>query len=245
MNISPNNLLLSGLLVPALVCAMPAEASASAVADMPVVTVGGTGVVSVKPDRAMVRVGAWQQAETALEAQSRVNEIITKATEAIRGLDIEGMVIQTSGLSLSPVYDYQRNQEPRITGYRASITLSVRIDDIDRTGTVIDAAMNTGANQLQGVTFSLKDDSGARRDALRRAVEDARMKAGTIADALSLPLGDLVEVAEQGVSVPVTQRGAESFRTMAADSAPTPIEAGEIRVTANIQITYNLGIQRR
>ncbi|XOV76315.1 MAG: SIMPL domain-containing protein [Phycisphaerales bacterium] len=142
MTLNHSNLLLSGLLAPALACAMPAEASVNA--DMPVVTVGGSGSVSVKPDRATIRLGAWHEADTALEAQSRVNEIISKATEAIRELDIEGMVIQTSGLSLSPVYDYQRNQEPRITGYRASITLSVRIDDIDRTGTVIDAAMKTG-----------------------------------------------------------------------------------------------------
>lgn len=243
MTLNHSNLLLSGLLAPALVCAMPAEASVNA--DMPVVTVGGSGSVAVKPDRSTIRLGAWHEADTALEAQSRVNEIISKATEAIRELDIEGMVIQTSGLSLSPVYDYQRNQEPRITGYRASITLSVRIDDIDRTGTVIDAAMKTGANQLQGVAFSLKDDSGARRDALRKAVEDARMKAETIADALGRPIYGLVEVQEQGVSVPVMQRGAESFRAMAADSAPTPVEAGEIEVSANIQITYSLGIQRR
>jgi uncharacterized protein len=243
MTLNHSTLLLSGLLAPALVCAMPAEPIVNA--DMPVVTVGGSGSVSVKPDRATIRLGAWHQADTALEAQSRVNEIISKATEAIRELDIEGMVIQTSGLSLSPVYDYQRNQEPRITGYRASITLSVRIDDIDRTGTVIDAAMKTGANQLQGVAFSLKDDSGARRDALRKAVEDARMKAETIADALGRSIYALVEVQEQGVSVPVMQRGAESFRAMAADSAPTPVEAGEIEVSANIQITYSLDLQRR
>lgn len=239
MTLNSSSLLLCGLMAPALVCAMPAEASAHA--EMPVVTVSGEGTVSVKPDRATVSLGAWHQADTAIEAQSRVNAIIDEATKAIRELEIEGLMIQTSGLSLSPVYDYQRDREPRITGYRASINLSVRVDDIDRTGTVIDAAMKTGANQLQGVAFSLKDDSGARRDALRRAVEDARMKAETIADALGRPLVGLVEVQEQGVSVPVISRGVESMRSMAADSAPTPIEAGEIEVSANLQITYNLG----
>jgi len=239
MTLNPSSLLVCGLMAPAIVCAMPAEASAHA--EIPVVTVSGKGSVFVKPDRATVSLGAWHQAETAIAAQSRVNEIIDEATKAIRDLEIEDLMIQTSGLSLSPVYDYQRDREPRIIGYRASITLSVRIDEIDRTGTVIDAAMRTGANQLQGVTFSLKDDSGARRDALRRAVENARMKADTIADALGRPIVGLVEVQEQGVSVPILSRGVESMRTMAADSAPTPIEAGEIEVSANLQITYNLG----
>lgn len=239
MALNSSSLLVAGLMVPALVCAMPVEASA--VADLPTVSVSGEGTVSVKPDRATVSVGAWHQADTAIEAQSRVNEIIDKATEEIRKVEAEGMVVQTSGLSLSPVYDYQRNEEPKITGYRASIMLTVRIDDIDKTGTVIDAAMKTGVNQMHGVSFSLKDDSGARRDALRKAVQDARQKAEAIADALDRPIRDLLEVSEQGVSVPVISRGVESFRTMAADSAPTPIEAGEIEVSASVNISYSLG----
>ncbi|MFU8827952.1 MAG: SIMPL domain-containing protein [Phycisphaerales bacterium] len=218
---------------------MPIEAAAA----VPTVGVSGTGEVSVKPDRATVRIGASHQADTAIEAQSRVNEIIDEATKAIRALDIEGLVIQTSGLSLSAVYDYRRDQEPRIIGYRSSISLSVRIDDIDRTGRVIDAAMSTGANQLQGVEFSLQDDGEARREALKRAVHDARSKADAIADALGRSLVGLVEVREQGVSVPVLRRGAESgeMMRMSADAAPTPIEAGEISVRANVEITYSLG----
>jgi uncharacterized protein YggE len=239
MTLNPSSLLVCGLIAPALVCAMPADASA--VADLPTVSVSGKGSVFVKPDRATVSVGAWHQAETALEAQSRVNEIIAEATSQIREVQAEGMVIQTSGLSLSPVYDYQRNQEPKIIGYRASIMLSVRIDDIDKTGTVIDAAMKTGVNQMHGVSFSLKDDSAARRDALRKAVHDARQKADAIADALNRPIRELLEVSEQGVSVPTLQRNTESFRTMAADSAPTPIEAGEIEVSASVNISYSLG----
>lgn len=240
MALNTSSLFLCGLAVPALVCAMPIEAAAAAV---PTVGVSGTGEVSVKPDRATVRIGASHQADTAIEAQSRVNEIIDEATKAIRALDIEGLVIQTSGLSLSAVYDYRRDQEPRIIGYRSSISLSVRIDDIDRTGRVIDAAMSTGANQLQGVEFSLQDDGEARREALKRAVHDARSKADAIADALGRSLVGLVEVREQGVSVPVLRRGAESgeMMRMSADAAPTPIEAGEISVRANVEITYSLG----
>lgn len=226
-------------MVPALVCAMPVEASAPA--ELPTVSLSGKGTVSVKPDRATVSVGAWHQAETAIEAQSRVNEIIEEATKEIRKVKAEGMLIQTSGLSLSPVYNYQRDKEPKIIGYRASIMLTVRIDDIDKTGAVIDAAMETGVNQMHGVSFSLKDDSGARREALKKAVQDGRQKAEAIADALGRPIQDLIEVSEQGVSVPIINRGIESYRTMAADSAPTPIEAGEIEVSASVNISYSLG----
>ncbi|MFG0293953.1 MAG: SIMPL domain-containing protein [Phycisphaerales bacterium JB050] len=236
-----SSLLVAGLMVPALVCAMPVEASA--VAELPTVSVSvsGKGTVSVKPDRATVSVGAWHQAETAIEAQSRVNEIIEEATKEIRKVKAEGMLIQTSGLSLSPVYNYQRDKEPKIIGYRASIMLTVRIDDIDKTGAVIDAAMETGVNQMHGVSFSLKDDSGARRDALKKAVQDGRQKAEAIADALGRPIQDLIEVSEQGVSVPIINRGIESYRTMAADSAATPIEAGEIEISASVNISYSLG----
>ena len=239
MTLNTSSLLVAGLMVPALVCAMPVEASAPA--ELPTVSVSGKGTVSVKPDRATVSVGAWHQAETAIEAQSRVNEIIEEATKEIRKVKAEGMLIQTSGLSLSPVYNYQRDKEPKIIGYRASIMLTVRIDDIDKTGAVIDAAMETGVNQMHGVSFSLKDDSGARREALKKAVQDGRQKAEAIADALGRPIQDLIEVREQGVSVPIINRGIESYRTMAADSAPTPIEAGEIEVSASVNISYSLG----
>ncbi|MFI4853778.1 MAG: SIMPL domain-containing protein [Phycisphaerales bacterium JB065] len=239
MALNTSSLLVAGLMVPALVCAMPVEASA--VAELPTVSVSGKGTVSVKPDRATVSVGAWHQAETAIEAQSRVNEIIEEATKEIRKVKAEGMLIQTSGLSLSPVYNYQRDKEPKIIGYRASIMLTVRIDDIDKTGAVIDAAMETGVNQMHGVSFSLKDDSGARRDALKKAVQDGRQKAEAIADALGRPIQDLLEVSEQGVSVPIINRGIESYRTMAADSAATPIEAGEIEISASVNISYSLG----
>lgn len=239
MTLNTSSLLVAGLMVPALVCAMPVEASAPA--ELPTVSLSGKGTVSVKPDRATVSVGAWHQAETAIEAQSRVNEIIEEATKEIRKVKAEGMLIQTSGLSLSPVYNYQRDKEPKIIGYRASIMLTVRIDDIDKTGAVIDAAMETGVNQMHGVSFSLKDDSGARREALKKAVQDGRQKAEAIADALGRPIQDLIEVSEQGVSVPIINRGIESYRTMAADSAPTPIEAGEIEVSASVNISYSLG----
>lgn len=239
MALNTSSLLVAGLMVPALVCAMPVEASA--VAELPTVSVSGKGTVSVKPDRATVSVGAWHQAETAIEAQSRVNEIIEEATKEIRKVKADGMLIQTSGLSLSPVYNYQRDKEPKIIGYRASIMLTVRIDDIDKTGAVIDAAMETGVNQMHGVSFSLKDDSGARRDALKKAVQDGRQKAEAIADALGRPIQDLLEVSEQGVSVPIINRGIESYRTMAADSAATPIEAGEIEISASVNISYSLG----
>jgi hypothetical protein len=218
-------------------------------ADVPMVTVSGRGTVSVTPDRATVTLGAEFQDKEAVAAQSRVNETVAEMTEAVRDLDIEGLTVQTSAINLGPVYSFNRNRagnrERQLEGYRASITVSVRIDQIERAGEVIDAAMKAGANEMRGINFSLKNDSDAMQNALREAVGEARRKAQTIAEATGMPLGDLLDVQEVGTVQPLVSRrasrGGDRMMPASAEMAPTPIEAGELQVNASVQITYRLG----
>jgi hypothetical protein len=123
--------------------------------------------------------------------------------------------------------------------------VSVRIDQIERAGEVIDAAMKAGANEMRGINFSLKNDSDAMQNALREAVGEARRKAQTIAEATGMPLGDLLDVQEAGTVQPLVSRrasrGGDRMMPASAEMAPTPIEAGELQVNASVQITYRLG----
>jgi len=213
---------------------------------MPTVTVHGEGVVSVRPDRALVRFGAVAEDEDAGEAQSAVNEIVGRATEAVRDLEIEGTVVQTRGLSLSPRYERGRGggragEDPEIVGYRASLTIEVRVDEVERVGEVVDAALGEGANTLQGVSFMLRDDGEATGEALASAVGEARGKAERIASALGVALGGLVEVRERGVGVPGPRPMQRGVMMSMAEGSPTPVEAGEQEVRASVVMTYRLG----
>ncbi len=214
----------------------------------PIVTVSGEGIISLEPDRAIIRVGATAQAENADDAQSTVNETVAQITEDVRKLDIPGTIIQTRGLNLGPVYSRpdnrsrNANNEPRITGYRASLTIELTIDDVPRAGDAIDAALAAGANQLQGITFTIADDSEAERRALKEAVTDARAKADAIAQALGNRVARLVEVTESGAQpwMPQPRKYGMERSMVAADRAPTPIEAGELEVRASVQMTFQL-----
>src|SRR5262245_44792005 len=209
----------------------------------PVVIVTGEGRLSVAPDEANVRIGVVRQAPTAQVAQDQANTAGSDILSAVTKLGIAQADIQTSRLTLIPVYaprSPESSQAPRIVAYQASNIVSVRLTDLNKVGPVIDAALKSGSNEIQGVTFGLRDDSAARRQALRQAVTEAQKKAEVIADAARLQLGTPVEISEGGVSVVPMRDFSESVMMARAPSAPTPVSPGEVEVHASVTIRYRI-----
>lgn len=207
----------------------------------PVLMVNGNSEVRVAPDEAIVRLGVLRQGNTARVAQEQTNAAATAILAALAKVPIPNTLIQTSSLRLDPVYANQRaeNETPRIVGYRASNTVSVRVQNLSLVGPVIDAALQAGANQLDGVQFQLKDDVPARERALKEAVGDARRKAQVMADALGVRLGAVMEISEGGVSV--RPYGADGAVFMArAEAAATPVSPGEVEVRAAVSVRYRI-----
>jgi uncharacterized protein len=212
-----------------------------------VISVVGNGEVRVAPDTASVRLGVTRQAQTGQAAQQEVNVVLRAILEGITGLGIPERHIRTSQLSLFPVYAQERPEpmreprEPRIAGYRATSTVTVRVEDLRQVGPVVDAALTAGANQLEGVQFTLRDDTQVREQALSEAVREARNKAEVIARALDVRLGRVIEVAEGGVSfIPPPFPEREMLMARAAADVATPISPGEVTVTANVTIRYRI-----
>jgi len=207
------------------------------------IAVHGEGTVHVDPDHALVRVGVESEAARAGDAQAETNRIANGILAAVGELGIAAENIQTARLSLYPVYDDRPPDgprgEPTVTGYRATNTVTIDLDDLSRIGSVVDAAIAAGANRVEGLEFDLRDATAARSRALAAAVEDARSKAEAIADALGVGLGAVVETMEQGVSSPPIPF---MFRTEAAlaQDISTPISAGRIQITASLTIRYTI-----
>jgi uncharacterized protein YggE len=216
---------------------------------VPSITVNGSGEVRMAPDEAVVRLGVVAQSSTARQAQQEVNRTAQAILEGMAALGIPEKAIQTSQLVLSPVYDQpgprqQAPSEPRIVGYRASNVVSVRLTDLAKVGPAIDAATESGANQVQGVDFQLRDDLEARQKALAQAVEEARAKARTIASALGVDLGPVLDVQEGGISIHRPQLGGTRMLAMEARTAETPVAAGEVTISANVTLRYRIGAVR-
>src|SRR5436305_3367285 len=224
----------------------PAAGGGPMDAAVPTLIVSGSGQARVAPDVATVRLGVVAQAPTARAVQDQVNRTAKAVLDAIRKVGIPAEEIQTSGLSLSPLYAQNRQgtetQAPRITGYQANNTVSVRVTDLAKVGPVIDAGLGAGANTLEGVDFGLRNDEAARAQALADAARAARAKAETLAKALGVHLGEILEVAEGGVSVqpPPSPRFGVSRMAMAESMAPTPVSAGQVGVEASVTIRYRI-----
>ncbi len=212
-----------------------------------VLTVSGSGEARVAPDLATVRLGVIAQAPTARAAQDQVNRTAGAVLDAIRKLGLKDQDVQTSGLSLSPLYSQGRpgtaeeNQAPKITGYQANNSVTVRIEDLAKVGPVIDAGLGAGANTLDGVDFGLRNDEAARAQALADAAVKARSKAQTLAGALGVKLGQILEIAEGGISVspPPYPRFSRAMAELSV-AADTPVSAGQVGVQASVTVRYRI-----
>jgi hypothetical protein len=232
----------AALAVLLLAAAAVAQSGPAAGPAVPAVTVSGNAEVAAAPDRATLSLGAVVESKQAQDAQKQIAQIMQRVIKDIRAQGVPNEKIRTAGLSLNPVYSHpaprpgQEPEAPRIVGYRAANTVRVQVDDLERVGGVIDAGIAAGANQLNGLSFDLRDDLKHREQALQLAAREARSKAEALAAALNLQLGEVLEIREESgpASYPVERRLA------APSAAGTPIQPGQVQVSAAVQVRFRL-----
>lgn len=204
-------------------------------------TVTGNGKVEVKPDVATVRLSVVVQAKTAEEAQTQNSEKMTAVIEAIKVLGVAEADIQTQQISVYPVQD--NNKTPAvITGYTATNSIAVEMRNLNKTGELVSAATQAGANEVLGVDFKLEDETKSYQQALASAVADAQVKAQAMADAAGVLLDGPLSMQESGNVVFPQYSMAPAAEDKATGAAETPVQTGDITVTAQVSIQYSLKI---
>ncbi len=205
------------------------------------VRASGEAVIHAKPDRAEITIGVSNRAESAQAAASKNAEASTQVQAAIRQALGSGGEVKTSGYSLSPQYDYSNGHAPRLTGYEANNTVTATVDQLSLLGKVIDAATGTGATNINGVSFTLKDDSAVKLRALSEAATKARANAEALAKTLDVQVVGLLTA--EPTEMPVIRPLAKSFQAAPAAMAmraETPIEAGDVDVRASVIVTLEV-----
>ena len=210
----------------------------SAVAEQ-TITVNGSGETLVTADTAVVSVGVSVRKKDALEAQSAANEVIASIRAALAGAGLKEEDISTGYINLYAVYDYSKDVE-EIVAYSANSSLAIKVTDMGRVGEVIDLAFGAGANTLDGVSFSVADDTEARKESLKTAVAVAKEKAAILAEAAGLGEIEILKI-EEG-SVFSYDSGVNNFSRKvygeAAMDSPTVVQAAKICVSAGVIVTF-------
>jgi len=165
-------------------------------------------------------------AQAAAQANATVSTAVQSALKALT----PAPMIQTTGYSIYPRYT---NQGQAVAGYTASNTIQVTSIDLSATGNLIDTASQAGANNVGGLTFSLQNPEPVKQQALTQATKQARAHADAIAAGLGGKTGAVVSAVEGSSYTPV-------FPGVAAGAATTPIQTGQVSVTANVTITFQL-----
>lgn len=206
----------------------------------PVIVTTGEGIVKQAPDRAWVTIAAESRARTPQEAQKMNTDAMASVIDKIKALGIAADAIQTTGYNLQPEFDYQ-NGKQTLRDYLARNQVQVRVDVLAKLGDLLSSAVGAGASSVSSIRFDLQNREAAERDALRRAVRDARGRADAAASGAGVQIERIIRIDEQrefgGVAPrPMAMRAGGAGGGMMAEAA-VPVEAGEIEIRSHVTMT--------
>ncbi|MCE7033145.1 SIMPL domain-containing protein [Lysobacter sp. GX 14042] len=231
----------------ALGLATAATAVATAHAQVPMVPASNDGTLLTiaasadarrVPDIATLSAGVISQAADAQAAMRANAGQMDGVMATLRKAGIAERDIRTTGVNLHPQYRHSEDSAPQITGYQANNTVEVTVRDIAKIGPTMDALVASGANHVNGPSFSIDRPAEARDEARRAALEDARARARMYAETLGLRVRRIVSISEGAPGGPAHPMGMARMEMASADTAISP---GENVVTANLEIVFELG----
>ncbi|MGE8218635.1 SIMPL domain-containing protein [Stenotrophomonas acidaminiphila] len=193
------------------------------------------------PDVATLSAGVVTQAADGNTAMRENAVQMDKVMAAIRAAGIAERDIQTSGVNLNPQYRYADNEAPKITGYQASNTVSLKVRDITRLGKVLDSLAAQGANQINGPSFEIDQPEPVYDEARLAALKKAQARAETYAKSLGLRVRRIVSISEGssgGFRPPMPMMAMARAGKAEMDTAVAP---GETTLSVNLDVVFELG----
>jgi len=234
------------LALPLTVAATPATAQTAPTTVEPMVPATGTvldvsaeGRTTRVPDLATIRAGVVSQAPTAAVALADNAQRMTRVLAALKKAGTADRDIATSTVGLSPQYRYADNQPPVITGYQATNTVTIRFRDVARSGSVLDALVAQGANQIDGPNLSIDNPDAALDEARADALKRARTRADLYARAAGMRVARIVSINEAGENRGGQPSPMVFARAQMAD-AKTMVAPGEQDVTVTLAVRFLL-----
>lgn len=216
----------------------PARALDPATTPEHTISVSGIGRITTVPDVADVRVGVMITRTKVRDAQAAAASAMQAVIAALRKAGIADKDVQTTSLSLQPVYDYSSNgTPPKLTGYQIVNAVQATVRKLDTISDVIDGALAAGATTLDGITFRVDDPAAAEAQARDAAMKNARVKADALAKAAGVSITGVSSITEQAGSVPVPVPYLAAG-VPAEKAASTPVQVGTNEVDISVSVVY-------
>jgi len=217
------------------------------------ITVSGMGEVFAVPDTATFSYSVMDTGKDVVTAQTKVN---TKGNDIIAYLKAQGISekdIQTTDYSVNPHYEWNSAACPAgssycppgrqtLTGYDVRETVTVKVKDTTKAGTVLSGVGAKGATDISGLSFTVEDETALEAQARTKAIDDARAKAEELARELGVSLVRVVGFSENGRGPIIYAAKAMAFDSASGvEAAPAPeIAVGQNKITSNVSVTYEI-----
>ena len=205
------------------------------------VSVSGTGEVAAEPDLAHVTLGVEARKPALADARSEVSATVERVLALCKSLGIDPKRVNATRVQIQPEYSWNEKDRKRVLlGYLVSRQVQVELRDLEVLGTLLERAVDAGVNQVNEPVLDSSRRKDLERDALAKAVEDARLNADTLARAAGATLGPVrtLNGATSAPPVPMFRR-----QVAMADAAMAPeasYQAGEMKFSASINAEYDL-----
>lgn len=199
-----------------------------------VLTITGDGKVTATASYVQLQIEVSTQGQNVQEAQQENATIMNNVIQSILALNIPREAIQTASYTIFPRYDFVDGKQI-FKGYEVTNAISVKVTDISQVGTIIDTAVKNGANQISSIQFKIENADLYYQQALNLALQNAQMKARTIAETMQLSLyPQPIEIVEENNHGPVLYKSI----AMADQTISTPIEQGQMTISATVRVKY-------
>ena len=232
------------VLLGTMTCAWIVPAGAAAAEERPrTVSVSGQGEVQAEPDQAIVSLGVESRKPKLEDARAEVSKTVEAVLKLTRDLKINQKYVRATRISVQPEYNWDNNaRERNLIGYFVSRQVEVELRDLEKLGTLLEKATDLGVNQLGDPRLESSKRRDLEREALAKAVQDARLNAEAVAKAAGARIGAARTISASSgfVPAPMMQRMKTMAMAAEASDASQSYQSGQMTFTGNVQVEYDL-----
>jgi len=205
------------------------------------VNVSGMGEVAAEPDLARIMLGVEARKPTLAEARTEVNATVERVLKLTRDLRIDPKHVNATRVQVQPEYNWNPKDRKRVLlGYVVSRQVQVELRDLEQLGALLERAVDAGVNQMGDPALDSSRRKELEREAMSRAVQDARLNAEALAGAAGVRLGPVRSLNGAASSPPMPMFRAQAAMADAASAPEASYQPGEMKFSASVNAEYDL-----